>query len=117
MNVKRWTGFCSVFVVTMDGRSRKPRGQIGNEPTQGFFLLRRARVFGSEIGIEAADITHSYRIGIVPPAMRARLFDRTTLNHRPVKVDHIMIAYAGKSTPAMPPVNIAHAHIVPCRRG
>ena len=109
--VKTGTGFVGKTPVTIDLSIRIAFFEHGEQLVEGFLLLRRARVSGMALGIEATDVAHTDAMGVMPTTMRAHAVVKSASIDRPVQVNHIMIAYALPSTRFMPAVDVVDGHL------
>lgn len=110
LRVKTRTGFVGKTPVTIDLSIGIAYFEHGEQLVEGFLLLRRARVNGMALGIEAADVAHSDAVGVVTTTMRAHTVVKSASIDRPVQVNHIMIAYALPSPCLVPAVDVVDGY-------
>ncbi len=110
LRVKTRTGFVGKTTVTIDLSIGIAYFEHGEQLVEGFLLLRRARVSGMALGIEATDVTHTDAVDVMPTTMRAHAVVKSASIDRPVQVNHIMIAYALPSSHLVPTVDVVDGY-------
>ena len=117
LRIEAGAGRVVELAVTIDLRIGVQLLEHGDQGAKGHLLLGRARVLGTAVLVETADVADTDAVGVVPDAVRAGLVEGTTRVYLPVQVHHKMVADAGEAALAVITVDVGHRHRPAFRRG
>lgn len=102
--IKAWAGFGCEVAVAVDGGSWVAVFEFGEEPDEGGFLCRGARIGRVAAAVETATVGDADGVRIVVKAVRSRLVFGATGEDVTGLVDEVMIAY-GVPPPLLVPTS------------
>ena len=117
LRIEAGTGGVVELPVTIDLSIGVQLLEHGDQGTKRHFLIRRARVLGTAVLVEPADVADADAVGVAPAAVRACLVEGTTRVYLPVQVHHKVVTDAKPAALAVVAVDVGHRHRPAFRRG